>query len=531
MIGIEVKMPLDAKSLILATLISNLSTLVLIATVAFIRKSKALFIFTSAYLCSAIGFSIYLINSSQPFPLAILLANLLIFSFYLLMTSGLRLYFDFPAFPKINLILVFALLTSMILFTYVYPSYNLRAQSFSALAMLAVASVYLPLRRKLKGQPFVFGIISIMLAEQLAIFVIRLVLVNAQPQIYQGILSSNLVTSFTMLTAIFNYGIWAAGILSLDFLQITDRLEIQNKKLESIALFDRLTGLSNRTFLEQELNRQVDFALRHQEPLSMILVDLDFFKRVNDQYGHEAGDRILISVAEILTRNTRSSDRVFRWGGEEFLILLPQTNQKGSENTAEKIRQSIEQHQFDIPERITASLGVAEFKPDEPQDIWFKRTDLCLYKAKHSGRNCINSWQTTDQLPLAMLRIDWQLSWECGNEIIDGEHRELLNLCNLLIDDALIMTDRLVQKKHYLQLLEHLKQHFSHEEEILEANHYPDCSEHQKLHNDLLEEFIGLTSHFDHENIDLAAVFNLVMGRIVIGHLLTSDILFFRKIL
>jgi len=154
---------------------------------------------------------------------------------------------------------------------------------------------------------------------------------------------------------------------------------------------DALTGLYNRHFLEATLENLVAQILRRETILGILMCDLDYFKSINDKYGHDAGDLVLKETARILSSNVRKSDMVIRFGGEEFLILLIDVNEGESVKIAEKLRYLIETHEFKIPQggvKRTISIGVSEF-PVDTKAIWeaIKFADVSLYKAKEFGRN------------------------------------------------------------------------------------------------------------------------------------------------
>lgn len=165
------------------------------------------------------------------------------------------------------------------------------------------------------------------------------------------------------------------------------------------ALTDPLTGVNNRTAMNSALIRETELARRHGNALSLIAADIDHFKRVNDTYGHLAGDYVLKAVAEALTDCTRRTDILFRSGGEEFLILLSNTEQQGALLLAERIRNTIEscEHLYgDHKIMVTISLGVACYGKGDNSESLFEKADSALYAAKNAGRNCI---KFADPLP------------------------------------------------------------------------------------------------------------------------------------
>lgn len=209
--------------------------------------------------------------------------------------------------------------------------------------------------------------------------------------------NTNFMMVFAFLVFMFNLILWfSTGIILEDSGQIHEMAE-KNRQLKSMAERDPLTGLYNRNKLEQRLPNILAIAERLKTPISFIILDLDHFKTVNDRYGHAVGDRILIHLANILRRNVRESDMVFRWGGEEFLVLAIGAPMSGATVLAEHLRTMIESENFDIVGHITASFGIAETSYMGPKDNWFERVDAALYKAKETGRNRVVCWDETVQ--------------------------------------------------------------------------------------------------------------------------------------
>jgi diguanylate cyclase (GGDEF)-like protein len=168
----------------------------------------------------------------------------------------------------------------------------------------------------------------------------------------------------------------------------------QNRNLEKLSITDPLTGLLNRHGVNNLANHMINIAARHNEELSLILLDIDLFKNINDRYGHAVGDFMLRETARILQRHQRTSDLVCRWGGEEFLIALPKSSLTNSLLTAERIRLELASHTFTIDNKqlnITASFGVTSIQPDETLEDLINRADNALYTAKWNGRNRVES--------------------------------------------------------------------------------------------------------------------------------------------
>ncbi len=167
---------------------------------------------------------------------------------------------------------------------------------------------------------------------------------------------------------------------------ITERKREQ-AAIHRLAATDGLTGLVNRRELESLLDQELVRARRHGSPLSLIMYDLDHFKTVNDTHGHEVGDQVLREVTDLVRRSIRATDVEGRWGGEEFVILMPQTDLNAARGVAEKLRLTIAGHRFGRAGRVTASFGVAELGAQDGRESLLRRVDEGLYEAKRGGRN------------------------------------------------------------------------------------------------------------------------------------------------
>jgi diguanylate cyclase (GGDEF)-like protein len=188
---------------------------------------------------------------------------------------------------------------------------------------------------------------------------------------------------------------------------IETRLLLQS---EESALLDELTGLHNRRFLNMQLSKEAERNRRSGSEFSLLIIDVDYFKRYNDTYGHLAGDAALKQVASILKNTARHMDHVCRYGGEEFVVILPQTDKQKAALAAERHRMAVEKHRFEYGP-LTISLGVASFPDDADHeaDLLF-RADFALYQAKNKGRNQVCA-QADDKR--STVRYDMNLPVEC----------------------------------------------------------------------------------------------------------------------
>lgn len=164
-------------------------------------------------------------------------------------------------------------------------------------------------------------------------------------------------------------------------------LDVKNRMLEILSRTDRLTSLANRRRLEETLHAEVLRSKRYDAPLSVIMIDLDRFKEVNDTFGHQVGDTVLVSIADILRHNARETDVLGRWGGEEFLLLCPETPLELCVEIAERLRRDLSERSVPEVGIVTASFGVAAFRKGDDQLSLLRRADEAMYRAKSEGRN------------------------------------------------------------------------------------------------------------------------------------------------
>ena len=174
----------------------------------------------------------------------------------------------------------------------------------------------------------------------------------------------------------------------IDFNKDYVKLDITDKKeLEKIATIDKLTNIYNRRMLDDFLKTEIEIANRHNEDLSLIIVDIDHFKIVNDTFGHLTGDNLLTSISKIILKNIRNTDIFGRYGGEEFLIICRKTTKENAFVLAEKLRILIKEFKFDEIGHKTISLGISDFQKSDTVETLFKKADTALYEAKNTGRD------------------------------------------------------------------------------------------------------------------------------------------------
>lgn len=221
--------------------------------------------------------------------------------------------------------------------------------------------------------------------------------VNEQVDENSDKISSNF--RYSLLTIIFLFitsslfGLYIVNVLQ----SYNKKLVHMTKELDHLARTDALTGLFNRRYCDEYLDERIKISQRFHKSFSVILLDVDYFKAINDSFGHEKGDHILSEVAKVLNASLRDVDKIFRWGGEEFVIILPYTELESSLQLAEKIRQKVERHNFQIDKPVTASFGVVHYTHGLSAKEIMACADDALYKAKSNGRNQVINYAEIEQ--------------------------------------------------------------------------------------------------------------------------------------
>ena len=178
-------------------------------------------------------------------------------------------------------------------------------------------------------------------------------------------------------------------ILEVKVQERTKELANALDKMKELSITDKLTGLFNRLKLDSVLEENIKISKRYDKTFGVILMDIDFFKNVNDTYGHQLGDTVLMEFAGNLKSAVRESDTVGRWGGEEFLVICPNTDLEGTNTLANNIKQTIKNYEFSAMKHISASFGITTYKAGDNFYDLLKRTDDALYEAKNNGRDSI----------------------------------------------------------------------------------------------------------------------------------------------
>ena len=311
-----------------------------------------------------------------------------------------------------------------------------------------------------------------------------------------------------------------------ELLMLNEQLKEKNEKLLKSAITDELTGVYNRKFFEKRVVEEMEIADRANEKISLIIFDLDRFKLVNDNFGHQFGDEVLKRTTQIAGDLIRKTDFLNRVGGEEFAIILPNTNKAQAVFVAEKVRKALEDNKHFKVGQVTGSFGVAERMKAESLRSWYKRADNALYQAKNTGRNRVVDSDKID-IPLVSLQVQWRQEWNCGNDEIDEQHDKILQIANDLITKIYAGASHNECMDMIKLFLEYVVNHFATEERILMEIEYDGLIAHIKKHEYLTNKAIYLKECYEKKELQPAAFLSFIIDEVVVEHLTKEDTKFF----
>ena len=317
---------------------------------------------------------------------------------------------------------------------------------------------------------------------------------------------------------------------------ITERKQLEQELLRQ-ATEDMLTGISNRRRFFDLAEREILRAKRYNDPLVLLMMDIDFFKHINDNFGHDIGDKAIRKMADVCRAELRAVDIFGRLGGEEFGVLLIKTDVVMGHQVAERLRQAIERATLPTEKgrvRFTISIGGTAFSGSGSSlENRLKQADQALYQAKSLGRNRVVMTDflyaapgEEERLQAGFFRLEWNRSYECGNPQIDSQHRHLFKQANLLLGAMIAQQERVIGR-YFKQLISDVSEHFNTEEQFLETIGYPRFDEHRKIHKELADRALKMETLYGEGQLELAQVLHFLTVSVVSRHLLHEDRKFF----
>jgi len=496
--------------------------------VYYVRRHPMHLMMIFSLILSAISLIMMHDSISGPSREIVLVYNLLFMLSIMMVVAGFRTYFKLKPFSLWFVAYFIVGSLFFFVFIYVYPSYFYRVSTSSITMSLFVLDGLYRARSTIKSENKIVQR-TVIAALIVLVFFFLLRIVFAYTSQDQNDLTSNMsTTAFTTgFFMIFVYNFWLMGSVLIESNSEIRSLSKNTRKMTDLAMLDPLTKQFNRHRLEMDMDDYLETGQRQELVASLLLMDLDYFKEINDKYGHDIGDRIIVMASQIIASSLRSGDQLYRWGGDEFLILTPYTDLEGAGRLAQRILDKFENTDFPTIKTQTVSIGCAQHFAYEPKEAWFKRVDLALYRAKQLGRNRVEAWDNTEILPANMAKKRWEDLFESGNETIDAQHKGLLDLSNELYEilgsgNSAENVDGILDR-----VSEELKSHFIYESGLMKKMGFPLHDEHLEIHRQLLIDYDALRLQLKTGILSLGGFFNFVSERLIEGHILKEDMKFF----
>jgi two-component system, sensor histidine kinase LadS len=341
----------------------------------------------SMTLATLLLFTRRMLNTNQMVPRIDKLMKLLV-GFFFLSPVGFVLAYQ-KVIPIATLMNVFA--SSLILFVGIYCAWKRQRSAYIFVAAFLVICTASPINSaRVAGllPTNMFTVNGLQIGSAIEMILLAYALADRfnmtrreKEQAQQAALNAQQLLVDNLLTS--------ERLLEEQVKQRTEELLEKNRALEQLSITDQLTGIYNRLKLHQILTSEIERSKRYQKPLSLLLLDVDHFKAINDNHGHPAGDSVLRDIASLLKQHSRTSDSVGRWGGEEFVIVCPETHLEGAAQLAESLKETVGKHSFNIERSVTASIGITSLREDDTLESLMERVDRALYQAKENGRDCV----------------------------------------------------------------------------------------------------------------------------------------------
>lgn len=317
---------------------------------------------------------------------------------------------------------------------------------------------------------------------------------------------------------------FSAILASCGFILMTK--ERSDSILKSVAMRDRLTQCWNRIRIEEVAEQELARLHRYGYPVTLIIADIDYFKKVNDTWGHPAGDSVLRDFAEISRETLRTTDFIGRWGGEEFVAILPFSSFSEAYLLAERWRNAFSSHVCNHGEIVTASFGIATARSTDKWTDWLSRADDALYSAKEAGRNCcrfenIQITQESDTIPpRSFAQLNWSEDYKTGFPEIDLEHREIIGRINDLLKHGV---DGSFHPK-VQEIIDLTRAHFYTEGKLFEQYMDPvSAGTHRAMHSYLLQRAENILERTLRGEIEIETLFHFVTFELAAQHIMVDD--------
>jgi len=482
-----------------------------------------------SFAVSMVAFGLLHSFIDGPTNLVVVVYNFLFLLSTVLIIIGFRAYYKLRIMPLRYYLYLLASVVGIYIFIDIIPNYIGRVSINTFFLTLFLGDVLFDARSAIKKEPVktrraVFTVMGALLAFSVLRLVFAVLTADPTHTLLQNLETTTLTTGFF---SVITFNFWLVGSMLMQSDRTIIGLNAKSKKMEDLAMLDPLSNLYNRNKLEADLEHIVEMSNRSGDVASILLMDIDHFKQINDQLGHDVGDEVLVLTSQIITSLLRADDQVYRWGGDEFLILAHHTDLNGAGRLAQRIIDKVSSTTFPKITKISVSIGCAQHFQYESKKDWFKRVDLTLYKAKQTGRNRFEMWANKDILPTTVAKLVWNEAFSSGKPEIDDQHKNLFRLSNDLYDllgsaDSFTIVEEILDR-----VQQDMSEHFAYEIKEILAYGFPFAEAHHELHDNLLREYAVMRDQLRQGKVNLGAFFNFFSVKVVAEHIIKEDAKFF----
>jgi len=474
---------------------------------------------TYALALHAVGYALFLTGNSVPVPVSIFLRNFAIVGVYELLIFTVIEFYGF----RISTFLLWlpAPITGILCASFAADIWIRIAISIFVLAAFDLVLIHYLLRGRKNNHGRAQYLILVGVLVNLLVMILR------GFSLYNGTFQIQTITDASFSQALtYMSGFVSLNLICIGFVFMTK--EFSDEKTQMLAMKDKLTGCWNRRKIEEVAHHEILRLRRYDSPLSLIIIDIDHFKKINDSFGHITGDTVLKKIATRIQECIRDTDILGRWGGEEFVVILPSSGLSMTAMVAERIRLCIKESEQEQGVCATVSLGYAACQTTDTWKDWLGRADAALYRAKNEGRDRVKS-----DLPVIisatgpdpdkhLIRLIWHEDYSTGLAEVDEQHRQLFEEANHLLGLAL-RKDLTALHGEIRKFIQNFENHIKTEEHCLAQLNWPDLSSHTERHTHLIDRSKRLLERYDQNRLELSELLHFIVFEVTAQHILIED--------
>ncbi len=504
---------LDVKTIFLLIVVINFTFGITISLASASERKSGLYHISFANIAHGTGYLLFITAASYG-SLFVWAGETCIAISISMWMAGIYKFLKIPPPSKIQLLLI--VYVTLISFLYKDSKDARIIYNSSAYVCIELMTTYALSRfwRQIKGRGKYLVLFSILANMLILTYRVFFALLRSQDikGLYSGDISQIVLYVSVLITVI---------CLSVGFILMTkERTDYLNMEL---ILKDGLTGLWNRRKIDEVAAYEMGRLKRYGTPVALAIIDIDNFKQVNDVYGHAVGDQILTKISAVCRAQLRDTDIIGRWGGEELVIIFPNTGLSGLYDIANHLCHTVN-NEVSLPDRrLSVSIGLSLCLSTDTWSSWFERADRALYDAKITGKNKV-LFDAPIQFEKSAPVIIWSDKLSTGLNDIDGDHVNLINLTN----EWAVYAHRDYSKAQLLNYIARLREamlaHFILEEKSISSDREsPDRAEHHQQHKSLINRLDYLVDLFSKGKLELDAISQFLIYELCIEHILTED--------